>query len=259
MIAVRHLHKQFGKHAAVRDLSFDAPDGCITGLLGANGAGKSTTLRIICGALAADEGDVHVDEGRTAGSPANGAGEPYRPGGTLMDRQRSVGALLDHTGLYARLTARENLTYFGRLRGLPPARLAARVEEIVSLLGLDPIADRHTAGFSQGERMKTALGRALLHAPRHLVLDEPTNGLDIPTIRALRALLQRLRLEGVCIIFSSHVLEDVRLLCDTIVIVANGRAVAQGTPDEVCRLASTRSLEDAFVHLTGFATLGARA
>ena len=226
MIEVQNLRKRYGAVEAVRGLSFTAGNGAITGLLGPNGAGKTSTLKMIASVLKPTGGSVHSDE-------------------------PSVGALLDHTGLYPRLTARENLTYFGELRGIPAAQLRDRVGHVLSTLGLEPVADRRTAGFSQGERMKTALGRVLIHSPKNLLLDEPTNGLDVPTIRALRLLLQKLRDDGTCIVFSSHVLEEVRLLCDHIVIVSHGRVAAQGSADELCTSSGSASLEDAFMKLTG--------
>ena len=226
MIKVQGLGKSFGKRPAVRDLSFEAADGAITGLLGSNGAGKTTTLRMICGLLQPESGSI------TAG-----------------DRRR-LGALLDHTGMYSRLTVRENLRYFGELRGMQSETLSERIESVLSILGLHSIADRRTGGFSQGEHMKTALGRAILHSPQNLLLDEPTNGLDVPTVRSLRDLLRCLRDAGTCIVFSSHVLEEVRALCDKVVIISSGRLVAQGSPAEVCEQTGTDSLEDAFVKLT---------
>lgn len=232
MIAVQNLTKTYDGRAAVSEVSFQARDGAITGLLGANGAGKTTTLRMICGALAVDSGTIVVDD----------AAVP-------LERQRRLGALLDHTGIYPRLTTRENLLYFARLRGIPERDAEERIRETLALLGLQPLADRRCAGFSQGERMKTALGRAILHQPRNLLLDEPTNGLDVLTIRSLRELLRRFRDSGACIIFSSHVLEEVRALCDEIVILSHGRAVAQGPPHELCARAGVQSLEDAFIRL----------
>ncbi len=216
MIEVQNLQKRFGAAPVVDGLSFTARDGAITGLLGANGAGKSTTLRMICGVLQPDAGTVRAD---------------------------NPGALLDHTGIYARLTVRENLAYFGSLHGMAQPRLNRRVDELIAVLGLEAVADRRTAGFSQGERMKTALGRALIHSPRNLLLDEPTNGLDVPTVRSLHNFLQRMRDEGACIVFSSHQLDEVRSLCDEVVVIAKGRIVAQGAPREVCADA------DAFVRL----------
>ena len=167
--------------------------------------------------------------------------------------QRRVGGLLDHAGLYSRLTPREIFTFSGRLHGIPWRRLRERVEEVIAFLGMQPVADRRTAGFSQGERMKTALGRALIHSPKNLLLDEPTNGLDVPSVRALRLLLHRTRDAGACIVFSSHVLEEVRALCDRVVVLAQGRVVAEGTPVELCKRAGVRTLEDAFVAFTGTA------
>jgi len=225
MIRAHNLTKSFAGRQVVRGLSFTAPDAAITGLLGANGAGKTTTMRMICGVLQPDSGTVAVDHG-------------------------PLGALLDHIGIYPRLTVRENLAYFGQLRGMAPQPLADRIAEVISTLGLAAIADRRAAGFSQGERMKTALGRAILHAPRNLLLDEPTNGLDVPTVRSLRDFLRRLRDSGVCVVFSSHVLEEVRALCDQVVIVDGGRVVAQGSPAGLCRQADAASLEDAFMKLT---------
>jgi len=240
MITTHRLAKSFDGRPIVRDVSFDAPDGTITGLLGANGAGKTTTLKMICGALQPESGSIFVD---------NAVDETGAPGDPLS-RQHRVGALLDHMGIYSRLTVRENLAYFGRLRRMPAELLEERIESVISVLRLEAIADRRTKGFSQGERMKTALGRALLHSPQNLLLDEPTNGLDIPTIRALRDLLRRLRDSGTCIVYSSHVLDEVRALCDRVVIIAEGRIVAQGSPQELCSQAETGSLEEAFIELT---------
>jgi sodium transport system ATP-binding protein len=237
MIKVSQLEKSFDRRPVVQNLSFEAPDGAITGLLGSNGAGKTTTMRMICGVLQPDGGAIAIDELPGADNP--------------LERRRRVGALLDHTGIYSRLTVRENLVYYGKLRGMPPKPLSERVNQVISTLGLESIASRRTAGFSQGEAMKTALGRAILHSPKNLLLDEPTNGLDVPTVRSLRDLLRRLRDSGVCVVFSSHVLAEVRALCDKVVIIAGGRLIAQGSPAELCVQAGTASFEDAFMELTG--------
>jgi sodium transport system ATP-binding protein len=236
MIKVQDLGKSFDGRFVVRNLSFQAPDGAITGLLGANGAGKTTTLRMICGVLKAESGSITIDDVSSTRDP--------------LPRQRRVGALLDHMGIYARLTVRENLVYFGRLRGMSPELLKERVDQVLAALGLESIADRRTSGFSQGERMKTALGRAILHSPQNLLLDEPTNGLDVPTVRSLRDLLRRLRDAGTCVVFSSHVLDEVRALCDKVVIISSGSLIAQGSPSELCGQTDTASLEEAFVKLT---------
>jgi len=234
MIKVEDLGKSFGNRPAVRNLSFQAPDGAITGLLGSNGAGKTTTLRMICGVLKPDSGSILIDD--VAADP--------------LARQRHLGALLDHMGIYSRLTVRENFVYFGRLRGMPLESLRERVDQVLSVLRLESIADRRTAGFSQGERMKTALGRAILHSPQNLLLDEPTNGLDVPTVRSLRDLLRRLRDAGTCVVFSSHVLDEVRAMCDKVIIVCGGSLIAQGSLLELCGQTDTTSLEEAFVKLT---------
>lgn len=234
MLIIRDLRKSFDGKLVVKNLSFEAPDGTITGLLGVNGAGKTTTLRMICGVLKPDSGSISVD-----GLVEN-----------ALARQSRLGALLDHTGIYSRLTVRENLIYFGRLRGMALTSLKERVDDLLAALTLGSLADRRTAGFSQGERMKTALGRAILHSPRNLLLDEPTNGLDVPTVRSLRDVLKRLRDAGACVVFSSHVLDEVRTLCDQVVVISEGSLVAQGTTSELCAQTKTASLEDAFVKLT---------
>ena len=234
MIEVRNLRKAFGPVRAVSDVSFRAPNGRITGILGENGAGKTTTLALICGLLRPDEGWVRVGPDDT--SP--------------IERRRRLGALLDHKGLYDRLTARENIAYFGRLQGVLPCLLERRVEDVLVQLDLTRVADRRVAGFSQGERMKVALGRAIVHSPAHVLLDEPTNGLDIPSVHSLRDVLRRMRDAGTCILFSTHVLDEVRALCDNVVIISRGRVVAQGDPADVCRLAGCPTLEEAFLALT---------
>jgi sodium transport system ATP-binding protein len=235
MIQVNHLQKRFGDVVAVRDISFTAANGSITGILGENGAGKTTTLALICGLLPADGGSVLV--GSCTGNP--------------LERRRHIGALLDHKGLYDRLTARENIAYFGRLQGISPKVLDVQVRDVLQQLGLERIADRRVAGFSQGERMKVALARAIVHAPGHVLLDEPTNGLDIPTVHGLRDVLRRMRDRGVCVIFSSHILEEVQALCDNVVIVSQGRVVAQGEPPAICRQTQSATLEEAFLKATG--------
>jgi sodium transport system ATP-binding protein len=191
---------------------------------------------MVCGMHTADGGSISVDGAALEGN--------------RLGLRCGVSALLDQSGLYPRLTARENIRFFGRLRGLSSADLEARVEAVVSLFGLDRIADRRTAGFSQGERMKVALGRAVVHSPRNLLLDEPTNGLDIPSVRALRALLQEMRDRGACIVLSSHLTEEVRALCDHVVVISHGALVAEGRPQDLCRQTDSASLEDAFVKLT---------
>jgi len=237
MIEVRNLHKRFGAVTAVEDVSFSAADGVVTGLLGPNGAGKTTTLRMLYTLIRPDRGSALVD----------GIDVATRP----MDVRRAIGVLPDSRGLYPRLTAREHARYAGELHGLSGAALEKRVDELVELLDMKDIANRRTEGFSQGERMKVALARALVHGPRNVLLDEPTNGLDVMSTRAVRTLIRQLKAQGHCVLFSSHVMQEVAALCDRIVVVARGRVVAEGTPDELRARTGKESLEEAFVSVIG--------
>ena len=237
MIEVIDLKKSFGAVQAVQNVSFSAADGRITGLLGPNGAGKSTTLRIISTVLQPGAGTVKVD-GVDVRTDGNGA------------RMR-LGVLPHQSGLYPRLTARENIRYYGELNGISGAALDVRVAALIELLEIGEFADRQAKGFSQGQRIKVALARAMVHGPRNLVLDEPTNGLDVMATRALRALIRKLRDAGHCVLFSSHVMQEVAALCDEIVIIAHGRIVAQGSPDGLRRQTGEADLEEAFVKLCG--------
>ncbi len=245
MIEVQGLCKRFtqgrGRQRrtvmAVDGVNFTAADGCITGLLGPNGAGKTTTLRIAAGLIDADAGSVCVDSIDVARQPS-----------VALAR---MGVLSDARGLYPRLTARENIVYFGRLHGLDTRQAQARADALALLLDMQPLLDRRTEGFSQGERMKTALARALVHNPHNIVLDEPTNGLDVLATRALRDTLRRLRDdEGKCVVFSSHIMQEVERLCDHVVVVSEGRTVAAGTVQGLKDAAgNTPDFEDAFVKL----------
>jgi sodium transport system ATP-binding protein len=237
MIVVTNLHKRFGAVTAVEDVSFRAEDGVVTGLLGPNGAGKTTTLRMLYSLIRPDRGSVKVD----------GLDVAERP----LEVRRALGVLPDARGLYPRLTAREHVRYAGELHGLSGAALDGRIGELVELLDMKDIADRRADGFSQGERMKVALARALVHGPRNVLLDEPTNGLDVMSTRAVRTLIRRLREKGHCIVFSSHVMQEVAALCDRIVVVARGRVVAEGTPDELRARTGKDNLEEAFVSVIG--------
>ena len=239
MITVDRLNKRFGAVEAVKGVSFAASDGRITGLLGPNGAGKSTTLRLLATLLRADSGDASIDGVSVTTDP--------------IGARRRMGVLSHASGLYPQLTARENIAYFGELHGLDRSQIKARIAELSQLLDLGAFLDRKTKGFSQGQRLKTALARALVHAPRNLILDEPTNGLDVMAVRNLRALLGRLRDQGHCILFSSHVMQEVGLLCDTVVVIAQGRVVAEGSVESLRSQAGEATLEDAFVKLIGTA------
>ncbi len=237
MIQVNDVHKAFGEVRALRGVTFTAESGQITGLLGPNGAGKTTTLRVLYGLLEPDAGTATVD------------------GLDVLDErlvvQRRIGALPDARGLYPRLTARENVRYYGRLHGLKEPQLTERTDELLSLLDMGEIADRRTEGFSTGEQLKVAIARALTHDPPIVLLDEPTNGLDVMSTRAMRAFIRRLRDAGKCVLFSSHIMQEVAALCDHIVIIDEGQIVQTGTPDELCALTGRENLEDAFVDIIG--------
>ena len=237
MIRVEGLVKRFGAVEAVKDVTFTAPDGAITGLLGPNGAGKTTTLRMISTLVQPSQGTASVD----------GLDTRER----ALEVRAKLGLLSDARGLYARLTARENIAYYGELRGLEEGAIDAAIAKFGDWLDMKLLLDRRTDGFSQGERMKVAIARALVHDPRNVVLDEPTNGLDVMTTRSLREAIRRLREEGKCVLFSSHVMQEVSALCDDIVIIAHGAVIAQGSPDEIRGASGCEDLEDAFVRLTG--------
>jgi len=244
VIEVRQLRKTFtqgrGRKAravvAVDGVDFTAADGRITGLLGPNGAGKTTTLRILAALLPADGGQVLVDGIDVAAHPAKALAR--------------MGVLSDARGLYPRLSARENIVYYGRLQGMSTAAAQARTEVLAKMLEMQPLLDRRTEGFSQGERMKTALARALVHDPPNIVLDEPTNGLDVLATRALRDALRRLRDdEGKCIVFSTHIMQEVERLCDQVVVVSHGRTVAAGSVAELAARTGETDFEESFVQL----------
>jgi len=237
MIEAAGLGKQFDAVTAVSDVSFTAPDGHITGLLGPNGAGKTTTLRMISTLVRPTRGIARVDGIDVTREP-------------LAVRAR-LGVLSDARGLYVRLTARENIAYYGALRAMAPAAIEAGIARLAELLDMTALLDRRVDGFSQGERMKVAIARALVHDPPNVLLDEPTNGLDVMTTRSLREVIRRLREAGKCVLFSSHVMQEVSHLCDEIVIVAHGRVVARGTPAQLLEQSGRADLEDAFVHLAG--------
>jgi len=237
MIEVTNIHKRFGAVQALAGVGFAAADGKATALLGPNGAGKTTLMRTLVGLLARDRGTVSIDGIDPAVDP--------------LGARRNIGLLTDQFGLYERLSTREYLRYFGRINGMDQAAIVRRTGEVTELLGLEDILDRPCRGFSQGQRIKVALARTLLHRPRNLLLDEPTRGLDVMSTRALRRALAALRAEGCCIILATHVMQEVTQLCDDVIVIAKGQTVAQGSPQELCRQTGIASLEDAFVHLVG--------
>jgi sodium transport system ATP-binding protein len=239
MIEAHHLRKTFnkGRVVAVDDVSFTARDGQITGLLGPNGAGKTTTLRMLYTLLQPDSGHMTIDG-------VDPLAEPIRV-------KRKLGVVPDSRGLYDRLTARENIRYYGRLQGLDRNEVTSRVDKLAEVLDMGGFIDRRTDGFSQGQRVKVAIARALIHEPGTILLDEPTNGLDVMTTRSLREFLLQLKMEGRCVVLSTHIMQEVAALCDRIVIIADGRIAAEGSAQQLLERSGADSLEDAFVKLIG--------
>lgn len=237
MISVRNLKKYYGAIKAVDDISFECPNGCITGLLGPNGAGKTTTLRLIAGLIAPQGGTVIVDEHDMLREP--------------QTVRASLGVQGDAGGVYPRLTPREQLRYYGRFYGLRGQALEEHVRATIALLQMEEIADRRAEGFSRGQRQKVILGRALVHDPRNIIMDEPTNGLDVMAVRETRQTIRNFRAQGRCVLFSSHYMDEAERLCDYIAIMVNGKIAAYGTPIDLMRQTGKDNLEDAFVELAG--------
>jgi sodium transport system ATP-binding protein len=237
MIKVSNLVKSFGDIKAVRGISFEVRDGEITGLLGPNGAGKTTTLRMLYSLLPPDEGEICID-----------GLDPTRD---AMAIKRTLGVVPDSRGLYVRMSARENIEYYGRLHGMPSGDIGARIAELVNTLDMSDFIDRRTEGFSQGQRVKVAIARAMVHNPQTVLLDEPSNGLDVMSTRALRRYVLDLKARGHSIVLSTHIMQEVAALCDRIVIIAGGRIAADGSAEELLQQSGRSTLEDAFVSLIG--------
>ncbi len=237
MIKVKNLHKSFGKIKAVRGISFEVHDGEITGLLGPNGAGKTTTLRMLYSLLPPDEGEIRIDG--------------LDPAKDAMSIKRTLGVVPDSRGLYTRMSARENIVYYGELHGMSCKDINTRVEELVGTLDMTDFIDRRTEGFSQGQRVKVAIARAMVHKPQTVMLDEPSNGLDVMSTRALRRYILGLKNAGHSVILSTHIMQEVAALCDRIIIIADGQIAADGSAQDLLQKSGCNTLEDAFVHLIG--------
>lgn len=235
MITVDQISKSFGDVQAVKNVSLVAEDGKITALLGANGAGKTTSMRMIYALIKPETGVVTVDGINSTNDP-------------IMARSR-MGVLPDARGLYKRLTARENMVYFGRLQGMSEQDINRRADELIERLGMQKFANRQTDGFSQGQRVKVAIARAIIHDPKNILLDEPTNGLDVMSTRAIRAFLREEKARGKCVLFSSHVMQEVSAVCDEITVIDAGVVRAKGTEQELLTKTNESNLEDAFVNL----------
>ena len=237
MIKVTNLHKSFGKVKAVKGISFEVHDGQITGLLGPNGAGKTTTLRMLYSLLPPDEGEIRIDG--------------MDPTKDAIAIKHTLGVVPDSRGLYTRMSARENVVYYGELHGMSRKAIKSRLEELVETLDMGDFIDRRTEGFSQGQRVKVAIARAMIHKPQTVMLDEPSNGLDVMSTRALRRYILDLKNAGHSVILSTHIMQEVAALCDRIVIIADGRIAADGAKEELLQKSGCTTLEDAFVHLIG--------
>jgi len=237
MITAKHLSKSFGNVKAVDHVSFVAKDGKITGLLGPNGAGKSTTLRMLYTVFKPDSGSAEIDGNDIQGD--------------TLQVKRNLGVLTHGAGIYERLSARENIRYYGAVHGMSGGPLNRRIDELAELLEMQDFIERRTKGFSQGQTTKVALARALVHSPKNVLLDEPTNGLDVMATRGLRKVIKRLKESGHCVLFSSHIMQEVAALCDEIIIISKGTIVAQGSPESLLAATGESSLEDAFVKTVG--------
>ena len=237
MIRVSNLYKSFGEVRAVQGISFEAHDGEVTGLLGPNGAGKTTTLRMLYSLLPPDEGEIRIDDL-----------DPTRDAMAIKD---TIGVVPDNRGLYTRMTARENIHYYGELHGMRETDIRKRIEEFVERLNMADFIDRRAGQFSQGQRVKVAIARALIHDPQTVLMDEPSNGLDVMSTRELRSYIRGLKAAGRSVVLSTHIMQEVTALCDRIVIIAAGKIAADGTADELLRKSGCTTIEDAFVKLIG--------
>lgn len=238
MIQITGLSKSFGRKQQIRataGVSLECRDGLITGVLGPNGSGKTTLLRMTAGLMVPDSGEVRVD----------GVSVHHDPG----NARARIGLQSDMKGIYPWLTPREQFTYYGRLYGLSGASLEARVSAVIADLNMADIADRYAQGFSLGQRQKVVLGRALVHDPRNVIFDEPTNGLDMLAVKEVRDHILRLKNQGKCILFSTHYMSEAERLCDVANILVRGRIVASGSPAELIQLTGKSSFEDAAMAL----------
>lgn len=242
MIEVTGLGKTFRvtrrqRVTAINDVNFQAQDGSVTGLLGPNGAGKSTTLRILATLMQPDTGTAIIDGFSVRDAP--------------LDVRQRIGFLPHDSGIYPRLTARENVQYYADICGVTLGQGQKRIDELIELLDMHDFADRRTQGFSQGQKTKVALARALVHNPNTLMLDEPTNGLDIMATRGLRNIIRRLADQGHCVLFSSHIMQEIEALCDHIAIISDGTVVIEDTLEGIRHATGQYNLEDAFVIAIG--------
>jgi sodium transport system ATP-binding protein len=237
VIHAEKLAKRFKKFQAVADVSFDAADGEVFGLLGPNGAGKTTTLRILSTTLEPDHGTATI------------SGYDIRK--QKAEVRAHLGILVENAGLYKQLTARECLRYVGQLHGLSGSALERQIDKLTADLGMESFIDRKTQGFSRGMTRKVVTGMALVHNPPNVIFDEPTAGLDVVSMRAVREIIRKFKEEGRCIILSTHLMDEVERLCDRVAIIHRGTILAMGTLAELKQSQGTDDLETAFVRIVG--------
>jgi sodium transport system ATP-binding protein len=238
MIEVKQVFKTFGDFTAVNGLSFAVGRGEVVGMLGENGAGKTTTLRMIATVLKPTRGEIVVDGMNTVQQAA--------------EVRKRIGILFGgETGLYDRLTARENIAYFGRLYGLERREIEKRTKELAERFGMTGYLDKRVGGFSKGMKQKTAIARALVHDPSVVLFDEPTSGLDITSANVIRQLIREFQEEGRTVIFSSHIMSEVERLCDRVVILHRGTLKYNGTLDALYEQSGSRDLDRIFMEMVG--------
>jgi sodium transport system ATP-binding protein len=242
MIEIENLSKyfrakRFKKVQAVDGVSFTVNDGEVLGLLGPNGAGKTTIMRLLGTVLQPSGGTARIGDFDVRQHP--------------NDVRRVLGVLPEYWGLYERFSPREHLLLFGKFYHMDGPTLEKRIDELISLLDMSEYADRPCKRFSKGMSQKVALARALIHDPSHLLLDEPTAGLDVMSARQVRDLITRARDDGKCVIVSTHILSEAERLCDRLVFLDHGQVVAEGTSAELCQQAGVEGLEDAFLKTVG--------
>jgi sodium transport system ATP-binding protein len=236
-IEARGLSKHFGALRAVDDLSVTVAPGEVVGLLGPNGAGKTTTLRMLAGLITPSAGAAKVCGIDVAADP--------------LAARRKLGFMTASTGLYARLTPREVLRTFGRLYGMAEDALSRRIDALIAELELADFADQRCGTLSSGQKQRASIARAIVHSPDAYVLDEPTAALDPLASNAILELVRRVRGEGRAVLFSTHRMEEADYLCDRVIFLRAGRAVAQGSPQQLREASGQPTLTGAFLHYAG--------
>lgn len=238
---IKDIREQGNQFHTLQDLNFEFPKGSIIGLLGSNGAGKTTLLRILSTTLKPSAGSAEI----------NGFDVQQEP----LAVRRSIGFLSGNTGLYGRMTPREVLAFFGKFYGINKDALRRRITELFDELEIHSYADRKCDYLSSGMKQKVAIARSLLHSPEVLIFDEPTTGLDVGASQAVLNFIERLRLSGKTIIFSTHHMYEVSQLCDRVMVMASGRKCFEGTVSDMLKEHNTASLNDAYLKTVNIHTV----